>query len=156
MKLTQSLEDYLETILRVSKEKSTVRVKNIAKSLKVKTSSVVSALKILSNKGLVNHEYYGYIELTERGHKTARDIERRHRILSMFLSDVLMIPEDISDKDACTIEHHLSEKTVERLIMLMDFITLCHKDKPIWLSNLHSYIDTKKTPECCERCGGKV
>jgi len=152
MKLTQSLEDYLETILMVSKEKSSVRVKNIATSLKVKTSSVVSALKTLSNKGFVNHEHYGYIELTEKGQKTARDIARRHKILSSFLSYVLILPDDLSERDACTIEHHLSGKTVDRLISLMEFISLCPKDKPLWLKNLHSYIESKKTPKCCDAC----
>ena len=64
--LTRSMEDYLEAISVLDEEKKYVRVKDIARYMKVKMPSVTGALKSLVEKKLVNHERYEYVELTDQ------------------------------------------------------------------------------------------
>lgn len=112
-KLSQSLEDYLEAILMISREKRIVRVKDLAQQLKVKTASVIGALKKLSEKGLVEHEHYGYVALTPDGESTASCIKAKHDVLFYFLKDILNVEEKTAEQDACRIEHYVSEETME-------------------------------------------
>ncbi len=118
--LTDSMEDYLEIISILGQKKKYVRVKDIAKEMKVKMPSVTSALKILAEKNLVRHEKYEYVELTEQGIIIANEIKDRHNLIAKFLIDVLKIEPDIAEKDACGIEHSVSPITIERLIKLIE------------------------------------
>jgi len=65
--LTPAMEDYLEAIFNLSKEKRVVRVKDIAKRLDVKMPTVTSMLKTLSKRELIDYEKYEYLELTKKG-----------------------------------------------------------------------------------------
>jgi len=117
--LSQSLEDYLEAIYLISKDKKIIRVKDVVVRMKVKTASVIGALKKLETKGLIEHERYGYIELTEFGIKRALKIYEKHSTLLYFIHNILGVEKKISEKDACNIEHYISDETLEKLI---DFI----------------------------------
>ncbi len=114
--LTQSLEDYLEAIKILKKEKGIARVKDIGKFLKVKNPSVVSAINILSQNGYVKHEKYGHIELTSKGLKEAERIHKRHKDIVRFLSKTLKIPLAVAKKDACKMEHVISNETYEKIL----------------------------------------
>ncbi|HNS32935.1 MAG TPA: metal-dependent transcriptional regulator [bacterium] len=114
--LTQSLEDYLEAIKILKKEKGIARVKDIGRFLKVKDPSVVSALGILSQNGYVEHEKYGYVELTPKGKKEASRIHKKHRTIVKFLNQKLKIPIEIAREDACRIEHVISNETYEKIL----------------------------------------
>ena len=91
MDLTTSMEDYLEAISILEENKKYVRVKDIAKYMKVKMPSVTGALKSLTEKKLVNHEKYEYVELTDRGAMIAQEIRQRHGAILKFLTEVLNI-----------------------------------------------------------------
>ena len=82
--LTSAMEDYLEAIFDLDKQKKVVRVKDIAKRLNVKMPTVTSMLKTLSKRGLVHYEKYEYVEPTEKGSEVGREMRRRHGILSRF------------------------------------------------------------------------
>ena len=118
--LSNSMEDYLEAISKLQREKNYVRVKDIAKEMKVRMPSVTGALKALTDRNLVRHEKYEYVELTEDGIKIADEIKRRHDLISKFLTHILKIDPEIAEKDACKIEHSVSPITVERLIKLVE------------------------------------
>lgn len=118
-KLGQSAEDYLEAILALEAAGRTVRVRDLALRLGVSRPSVVSALAVLSGKGMVVHERYGGVELTAAGRRAADEVSRRHRLVSRFLREVLGVSERVADADACRIEHALSAETVDRLVALM-------------------------------------
>ena len=120
--LTPTMEDYLETIIALESKKKAVRVKDIAEALEVKMSSVTSAIGKLAEKELVNHEKYGYVELTPTGQKVASDIRRRHETLFRFLSETLNIDSEIAEKDACKMEHGISPTTLERLVKFIQFV----------------------------------
>lgn len=120
--LTEGLEDYLEAILLCEGKNRFVRTKHLAKRLGVKSPSVHAAVKELSRLGLVEHESYGYIELTPEGRKEAESVYTRHRLLYRFFKDILDLPVEISEVNACGIEHHLDETTLKRLTKLLDFL----------------------------------
>jgi DtxR family Mn-dependent transcriptional regulator len=81
MMMTQSLEDYLEMVSFLSDEgqgQGQVRVTDIAARLGFSKPSVLTALKLLEERGLVLHEYYGRVTITDKGRKLASEIRERH------------------------------------------------------------------------------
>ncbi len=115
MPLSESMEDYLEAIFEIEKQKRVVRVRDVASRLGVTMPSVNGALKNLESKGLINHEKYEYIELTEKGIDKASKISLTHRIIFHFLRDVLGVDENTANTDACRIEHDVSQTTIDKL-----------------------------------------
>lgn len=114
--MTQSLEDYLETIGFLSAEgDGSVRVTDIAARLSVSKPSVLTALKALEERGFVEHERYRGVTLTERGAVASEKIQSRHEFLTVFLRDVVGVSQEIAEKDACRMEHVLSDETLERM-----------------------------------------
>lgn len=141
MKLSASLEDYLETIYLLCKKQKVARVKEIAKSLKVKDASVVGALRLLRARSLIEQERYGYVRLTREGVKKAREVSRRHTALARFLKEVLELDESTASVDACLIEHNLSELTLKRISALVDFFGSSESLKSQrWRDSLRDYI----------------
>ncbi len=118
--LTKSLEDYLEAIKILTLDKKITRVKEISDLLNVKSSSVVNALNILREKGYINQEKYGYIELTELGDKEATKILKKHKILTKFLIRILKVSEKVAEGDACKIEHIISDETFKRILEFLN------------------------------------
>ena len=155
-KLSKSLEDYLEAIYVVAQEKKIVRVKDLIKMLNVKTASVIGALKKLEQKGFVEHEHYGYIELTPEGEKRARRIFEMHTVLMKFLTDFLRVNEVIAEKDACLMEHCISEETFNKIIQLMRLLETSPDRLPTWFAELSTLMDTppqaKAVVTPCDKC----
>ena len=116
VELSPTMENYLEMIIRLSKRGKVVRVNSLAKELKVRMPSVSEALNLLKDDGLVTHEKYGYIELTEKGSKIAEEIFSRHKVLFAFLTKILGIDPVTADEDACKMEHVVSPVTFSKLI----------------------------------------
>jgi DtxR family Mn-dependent transcriptional regulator len=114
VKLSQSLEDYLEMVHMLRLANGIARVRDIAAALKVKMPSVAKAVIELKKLGLVTQEPYSGIELTSEGALVASQILNRHILLKSFLIK-LGISEAIADKDACCMEHILSAETLERI-----------------------------------------
>ena len=83
--LTPTMEDYLEAIFNLAKEKRPVRVRYVAQKLGVKMPAVTNMLKILVKRGLIKYEKHEYLELTRKGSKVGTDIDQRHEILRSFL-----------------------------------------------------------------------
>jgi len=114
--MTQSLEDYLEAIgVLVAKTDGMARVTDIASRLGVSKPSVLSALKALEERGFVEHQRYKGVSLTVTGNARSTEIRSRHDFLTGFLRDVVGVPAEIAEKDACRMEHVLSEETLERM-----------------------------------------
>ena len=124
------MEDYLEKIVMITEGKEAVTVTNISRLLGVTKPSVISALKKLSEKGLIKHERYGSVELTIEGKKIAEDVLRRHKALGKFFIEVLGIDPDIAWKDACKMEHFISPTTSRRLIKFVNLTLTSPVGKP--------------------------
>jgi len=135
--LTPSLEDYLEAVWILSNKKKVVRVKDIQKFMDVKSSSVIGALKSLSDKDLIDHERYGYVDLTEKGIKKSKEIYEKHKILSKFFQEILNLDEDTALNDACKIEHYIDIITLSRINKFIEFIENHPAGKPDWLNEFH-------------------
>ncbi|WP_048058166.1 metal-dependent transcriptional regulator [Pyrococcus yayanosii] len=122
MKISKREEEYLEVMYLLQKDKGVIRVKDIAKILKVRPPSVVDALKKLSQKGLVQYEKYDRILLTEEGKRIAEKTHLKHLLLTQFFTDVLGIPTDIAEEDACQFEHYVHEITLQRIKEFIEYI----------------------------------
>lgn len=120
--LTATMEDYLEAIFDLDKDKRVVRVRDIAKRMDVKMPTVTSALKTLNSKGLVHYEKYEYVELTPEGSAVGGEMHRRHKLLLTFLTDILKVDYETANEEACKMEHALSAATLERLADFMAFL----------------------------------
>lgn len=125
--MSSSLEDYLEAILDIKRASGNVRVTDIAERLNVKKSSVNYAVSKLKNLNFIEHVLYEDIELTEKGREKAEHVKGRHTLLMTFLHQFLGVNRKTAEKDACKMEHVISEDTVEKLTKFVDFMK-SHKD----------------------------
>ncbi len=117
--VTASLEDYLEAIYFLNNDEG-VRVTDIATELSISKPSVNRAINTLKAQGLVTHEHYGSLFLTEEGLDIAKKIAKRHFMLKKFLTQILEVDEKTAEEEACLIEHCLSADTVEKLEKFMN------------------------------------
>ena len=114
LKIQESAEDYLEAILILKQTKGAVRSIDIVRYMEFSKPSVSRAMSLLRENGYILMEKEGWLELTDAGQKIAERIYERHRLLSEWLI-ALGVPEKIAAKDACRIEHDISEETFEKL-----------------------------------------
>ena len=117
--ISAKLEDYLEVIFNLMAEDHVARVTDIAQRMGVQMPTVTGVLKHLAEHGLVNYEPYRHVTLTPEGVEIARGTVRRHDVLKKFLVDVLGLPDETADREACGMEHALSEGTLDRLIKFL-------------------------------------
>ncbi len=148
--LTSVMEDYLEAIYDLDKEKRVVRVKDIAKRMNVKMPTVSSMLKNLNGRRLVNYEKYEYVELTKNGADVGKEMRRRHQILLKFLTEILKIAFKTADEEACKMEHTLSSTTLDSLTDFMEFIQACPRAGGNWLHYFEEYRLNGRSPEKCQ------
>src|SRR4030042_3938854 len=118
--LTKSFEDYLEAIYLLEQEKGSVRVKDVAKSLDVKLPSVTEAVRKMSKAQLIEFERYGLIKLTAQGKFFAKEAYKKHETLFDFLHKTLGVDKATALRDACEMEHGLSNTTLNKLRQFMN------------------------------------
>jgi DtxR family Mn-dependent transcriptional regulator len=108
------MEDYLEMVSFLADE-GPVRVTDIATRLGFTKPSVHAALKALEERGLIEHRRYSPVTLTEAGQVLALEIRERHKLIKNFLVNTLGVNAETAEKDACKMEHVLSEETLARM-----------------------------------------
>ena len=114
MKVMESAENYLETILMLKASNGNVRSIDIANELGYSKPSVSIAMKRLREKGHIVVEDGGNIELTDEGRRIAEKIYERH----VLLTDLLLrigVSADVAKEDSCRVEHYISEETFSKL-----------------------------------------
>jgi len=146
-KQSASMEDYLEAIATLAEKDSVARVKQIGHMLDVKMPSVTSALKKLSEQGLVTHEKYEYVRLTTRGSMIAKNVVHRHETLHRFLSEILKVDPKIAEEDACRMEHAISPTSMERLTRFVEFALTRQQGAPAWLKDYNYCLKHEELPE---------
>ncbi len=112
--MTPSLEDYIEAIYALG-DRDPVRLTDIATRLGLSKASASRAIATLQNEGMVTHERYGTLTLTELGLIRAQEVSRRHMLFKRFLIERLFLSEEIAEQDACRMEHAVSAQTVAAL-----------------------------------------
>ena len=144
----KSVEDYLKTVYVLSRNGTAAGTSEISHTLKVAPASVTEMLKKLAENGYVDYSPYKGSTLTAKGFQEAQKIARKHRLLEKFLSDVLHIRNEEVHKQACEMEHALSDEAEESLCRFLK-----HPDK--------CPDDGKTIPPCnlpfasCEECTGE-
>lgn len=119
--LTDREEDYLRALLDIITTKGYAKVRDISTNLKVSPASVVGMMKKLSHKKLVNYIKYEGITLTEEGKTNAEAISKRHKTFREFLR-IINVPDDVAEKDAHILEHHLDPRTINQFSKFVDII----------------------------------
>lgn len=107
-------EDYLERILELINSKGYARVIDIASSLRISQASVTNMVQRLDADGLLKYEKYRGLVLTTAGETLARNIARRHQLLTEFLH-LLGVDERVIDHDVEGMEHHISPSTLRAI-----------------------------------------
>lgn len=115
MNIHESAEDYLETILILKERKGLVRSIDIARELNFSKPSVSVAMKKLRENGYLEVDREGFITLLPPGEEIAQRIYTRHRLISRFLENLGVSPENAA-ADACKIEHDISAESFERIV----------------------------------------
>ena len=115
MEVRQSTEDYLEAMMVLQDRLGYIRAVDIANKLSVSKPSVSVAMKNLRENGYISMDPDGYIKLEAPGMEIAQRIYGRHRKLTAFFV-ALGVDPDIAAKDACKVEHDLSEETYSKMI----------------------------------------
>jgi len=128
-------QEYVEIIYEIQKDNKVARVKDIATKRGVTRSSVSTALSCLKDKELIRHENYGLVELTEKGLNLGKTLEKRHRIIEIFLGDILNVNEVVARDNACILEHHMSSEVLDSLVNFVSFI----QSHPEWLDNFKTF-----------------
>lgn len=128
-KLTVSKEDYLKAIWSLSEreaaEKTEAGTNDLAAILQVSPPAVSKMLKQMERQSLVAHVPYYGVRLTEKGRAAALKVVRRHRLLEMFLSQVLRYDDDSVHDEAEKLEHHISDEFERRIDELLGFPESC-------------------------------
>ncbi|MCM1144847.1 MAG: metal-dependent transcriptional regulator [Blautia sp.] len=114
MKIQESAENYLETILMLGQKKGNVRSIDIAHELEFKKPSVSVAMKNLRENGYIKVDSNGFITLTDSGRQIAETMYERHLLLSHWLID-LGVDEKIAVEDACKMEHIISKESFDAI-----------------------------------------
>ena len=128
-RLSHRSEDYLETIALLAEEHGHAHVRDIARARSVRMATVSEAIKGLAERGLVQHQSYGDVRLTSEGRRVAREVLRRHRLLFRFFHNLLALPPETADEEACRLEHTLAPETLARIGELVECVELCEKTK---------------------------
>lgn len=111
MALLESGENYLETILVLTKKNGSVRSIDIADAMQFTKASVSRAMSILKRDNYIIMHPDGSILLTKEGQKKATAVYDRHVTLTRYINEVLGVDVEIAEKDACRIEHIISPET---------------------------------------------
>lgn len=122
---TSRMEDYLEVIYELVQSKGYATTVDISKYLNVSSPSVTKMTQRLDEMGLLIYEKYRGIKLTENGKKIALSIRNKHNLLSELFK-LIGVNEDTANNDIEKLEHHLHERSIQKLKKLINII----KEKP--------------------------
>lgn len=112
---TESMEMYLETIYLLEKSEGHAHGVEIAKKLGVSKASVTKFMNNLKDNGFIQKQAYGSITLTDSGILIAEKIYYNHRLITLYLKHSLNISDDEASKNACKMEHVLTDSLIESI-----------------------------------------
>lgn len=142
--LTPTRENYLRTLYQLSREAEGVRLTDLARAEGVRLPTARHAVNCLRELGLANQENYGRILLTSEGVRIGRAICDRFELTRKFLTEVLGVQAEAAEREACVMEHHLDDDTLERLAAFVKHVTNCpggQQATPDCLVNLRATMD---------------
>jgi DtxR family Mn-dependent transcriptional regulator len=129
--ISNQSEEYLEAIYRLEKKKGSAKTMELARKLKVVPGSITNTIESLERRGLVTHEPYKGVKLTEKGRKVAANVLRKHRLAERLLTDVLHLDWSEVHEAACKLEHALSPEILNPLETALGHPKTCPHGNPI-------------------------
>jgi len=156
MNISSSLQDYLKFIYEISQQKKYARIKDIARLKKVSMPSATEAMRKLSKLGLIQYHAYEFIQLTEKGENLAHYMFSLQNFLVKFLKEILSIDKEKAESEACKLEHCLESETLERLVLLYQYIISCPKTDKSFIKGFKECIAStvigSKVSDFCKDC----
>jgi len=128
---SESVEEYVEGILRLQKEVDRVSTGELAVYMCVSAGSATTMMKKMAELGLVQHTPYQGIRLTPFGEKVAKQLTRAHRILERFLVDTVELPWNDVHELACKLEHYISEDIINKIDKKLGHPQTCPHGNPV-------------------------
>jgi DtxR family Mn-dependent transcriptional regulator len=125
------MEDYLKSIFRLQERDQRVTTQALAECLSVAPASVTSMVKRLAERGLLTHERYRGVGLTESGRRVAQEMIRHHRLLELYLTQALGFDHDQVHAEAERLEHFISEQLEDRIDQILGRPTCDPHGSPI-------------------------
>lgn len=156
MRYEKTVQEYVEIIAGLLTDNPVARVKDIAAARGVTLPSVTSALEKLKELRLVEKEHYGFVTLTSEGHKLADELQVIHQTFKKLFLDVLGVDEEIAEKDACNLEHHISPQTQNALVKFVTFLESCPRGSREMLEIYHDCFLFTGSIEECGKCSQEV
>ena len=144
--ISKSSEEYLKTMYVLKKQNGNIRVTDIANKMNCTKPSVNKAIYNLKDKGLLNYESYGTIELTKEGENLAKKILEAYDIVYLFLKDVLNIESEQAEIEAEKIKSTITDETINKLAKYVHEV--------LGLSNLNCNYDINQ--EKCRSCVKRI
>ena len=146
-KLTESMEDYLETIALLINEEGHAHTKKVAERLGVQMPSVTSVLQQLERLDYITYRPRYPVILTTKGKQTADRIIRRHRVLHKFFLEILGLPLAEAEETACRVEHSVDDDGVNRFELFTDALSRRADSRRLqtYLSEAMEFMDNEAT-----------
>ncbi len=126
--MSKSTEEYLEALYTLTQDGKTASTTAISKHLNIAPASVTEMLGKLADEGYINYLPYQGVTLTPEGFKIAEKMKRKHRLLERFLYDLLKIRRENVHKEACEMEHVISDETARALCQTLRSPDKCPDD----------------------------
>ncbi|MDP7265021.1 MAG: metal-dependent transcriptional regulator [Candidatus Thermoplasmatota archaeon] len=136
----KTVEEYVETIFVLEKKEGAAHTGKIAEVMGVKPPSVTEMLQKLQESGFVKYKPFIGANLTSSGKNKARKLMDRHRVIADFI-EILGVDRELAEIDACQLEHHVSETTMQRLEKFVEFVRDSPQD-PRWMEHFKHYLKT--------------
>jgi DtxR family Mn-dependent transcriptional regulator len=129
--VSEVVEEYLEGIYRLQEKSGVARTSDIVKALQVVPGTVTNTVERLEKEGMLRHEPYRGVRLTDRGRRIALDVIRRHRISERLLTDFVHIDWDKAHDAACRLEHGITTDVIKKLEKALGHPKTCPHGNPI-------------------------
>jgi len=129
--VSSEAEEYIEAIYRLEKKTGSAKTMELARQLKVVPGSVTNTIEGLERRGLVIHEPYKGVKLTEKGRKVGLEVLRRHRLAERLLMDFLRLDWSQVHDAACKLEHAIAKDIIKPLEKALKHPKTCPHGNPI-------------------------
>ncbi|MBI2852796.1 MAG: metal-dependent transcriptional regulator [Chloroflexi bacterium] len=134
-RITPTIEEYLETMQHMASEGKAIIAARLAETFRVSAPTVTATLRRMERDGLITSNHRREVRLTQKGLLAANNIVRRHRLAERLLTDMLRIPWHEAHKEACSLEHGISDKVMETLYEVLGQPATCPHGNPIPVSD---------------------
>ena len=139
--LSPRIEDYLEELFLLESTGRDVTVTSLADRLKITKGTVTATIQKIAELGLVEHERYGNLHLTEAGRRQGMTVFHRHEGFRAFFHELLGLDRDHSSEMACSMEHYIDSTTEDRLYALLEFFRKARAEHQPWVDEVFLAIE---------------